>query len=190
MVKIVAVVIFAISVLLFMVMEAWRERKHPAGLDESQDDGTLKLIHRCRNAAVLVVFLSAVFPLVKLPIGSAAGFLTGAALALIGTGTRFGAVSHLGRWFTNVVTTQAEQKIVRDGLYRYIRHPSYTGSLIFFLGIGISTGSVWGAVLVMALMSYALLRRIKVEEKVLAASFGQEYLDYMKTTKKLVPFIF
>ena len=188
--RIAAIIFFAASVLLFCVMEVWMERRQNPGLDKSKDNRTLKLIHWCRNFAILAIILSVFYPVVEIPIAPAERFFISGVLALIGTGIRFRAMTTLGAWFTNAVSTQTGQKIIKHGLYKYLRHPAYTGSLVFFLGVGLSTNSVWGFAAVMALMSYALLRRIQVEEKVLVVSFGQEYTDYMKTTKKLIPFVF
>lgn len=188
--RIAAIIFFAASVLLFCIMEEWLDRRQNPELDKSKDDQSLKRIHWCRNFAILAIILSVIFPLVKFPIDSAARFLLSAILVLAGTGIRFRAITTLGAWFTSAVSTQTGQKIIKHGLYKYLRHPAYAGSLVFFLGIGLSTNSAWGFAAVMALMSYALLRRIQVEEKVMVASFGQEYTDYMKSTKKLIPFIF
>jgi protein-S-isoprenylcysteine O-methyltransferase len=188
--RIAAIVLFGFSVLTFCVMEVWLERRQIPGLDESQDDRSLKRITICRNLSLLVIVLSVIFPLVQIPGDSALRFLVSAALVLTGTAIRFRAITTLGSWFTNAVATQPGQKVIRQGLYKYIRHPAYTGGLVFFLGVGLSTDSVWGLAVIVSLMLYALLSRIKVEEKVMLASFGQEYLDYMKNTKKLVPFIF
>ena len=168
----------------------WRGRRQVPGQDKSQDEQSLKRITRCRNLSLLAVILSVFYPVVEFPLSPAVRFLLSATLVLAGTGIRFQAIAALGAWFTSEVATQTGQKIVKHGLYKYLRHPAYTGSLVFFLGIGLSTNSLWGLAAVMALMSYALLRRISVEEKVLAASFGQEYTDYLKTTKKLIPFVF
>jgi protein-S-isoprenylcysteine O-methyltransferase Ste14 len=188
--RIAAIIVFGLSVLAFCVMEVWLERRQIPGLDESQDDRSLRRITICRNLAILVIIPSAMFPLVEIPCDSALRFMLSAALILMGTAIRFHAITTLGSWFTNAVATQPEQKVIKQGLYKYIRHPAYAGGLVFFLGVGLSTGSVWGLAVIVSLMLYALLRRIKVEEKVMLASFGQEYLDYMKSTKKLVPFIF
>lgn len=188
--RLAAIIFFAASVVLFCIMEEWQERRQNPALDKSKDDKSLRRIHWCRNFTIFSIILSVIYPLVEIPIASVERFFISAVLVLAGTGIRFRAMTTLGKFFTNAVATQTDQKIIRHGLYKYIRHPSYTGSMVFFLGIGLSTGSVWGFIAVLALMSYGLLKRILVEEKVMMDSFGQEYIDYMNSTKKLIPFVF
>ena len=85
------------------------------------------------------------------------------------------------------VRVQEGQTIIRKGPYRYVRHPSYTGAILIFTGIGFAIRS-WGAVLVLLLASFAVYGyRIHVEEKALVAKFGDEYVAYMEETKMLVP---
>ncbi|HEY9764977.1 MAG TPA: isoprenylcysteine carboxylmethyltransferase family protein, partial [Chroococcales cyanobacterium] len=78
----------------------------------------------------------------------------------------------------------------QSGLYRFIRHPSYTGSLICFLGMGLSYSNYLSLLLMFFAPLLALVNRIGVEEKVLNKIFGQEYADYVSRTKKLLPGIY
>jgi protein-S-isoprenylcysteine O-methyltransferase Ste14 len=84
---------------------------------------------------------------------------------------------------------QEGQTIIRKGPYRYVRHPSYTGAIMIFTGIGLAILS-WGAVLVLLLASCVVYGyRIHVEEKALVAKFGDEYTAYVKEMKMLIPFV-
>jgi len=88
-----------------------------------------------------------------------------------------------------LVSVQKGQSIVRDGPYRYIRHPSDSGALLTLIGIGLAIQS-WGALLVLVLIfSIVYGYRIYIEEKALIAHIGAEYLSYMMETKMLIPFI-
>jgi protein-S-isoprenylcysteine O-methyltransferase Ste14 len=80
--------------------------------------------------------------------------------------------------------------VISSGPYRLIRHPSYTGFLITLLGFGLSFTNNWLSLLV--IMGCALLGfsyRIQVEEHVLQAQLGQRYQEYMRRTKRLIPFV-
>lgn len=60
---------------------------------------------------------------------------------------------------------------------------------MILIGIGFMLQS-WGAVLlILATWSIVLGYRINVEEKVLVSNLDQEYINYMKKTKKLIPYM-
>jgi protein-S-isoprenylcysteine O-methyltransferase Ste14 len=99
-------------------------------------------------------------------------------------------IALLGRYFSMLVSVQKGQSIIREGPYRFIRHPSYTGALLTLTGIGLAIQS-WGALLVLIVIFCIVYGyRIHIEEKALILHSGKEYAAYMKTTKMLIPFIF
>lgn len=115
-------------------------------------------------------------------------FVVGLVLALIGVAIRQFAIATLGRFFSIRVKTQAGQTVVDTGLYRLIRHPSYAGTLLTVLGVLLcATNWVSLACFVLALPGFAY--RIRVEEAALTSALGQPYRDYMRRTKRLVPFV-
>jgi protein-S-isoprenylcysteine O-methyltransferase Ste14 len=73
--------------------------------------------------------------------------------------------------------------------YRRIRHPGYLGSLLNWLGFGVTTGSAPAAAAVTGLMGFAYRRRIDAEERMLRARLGAAYERYPQRTWRLVPFI-
>jgi protein-S-isoprenylcysteine O-methyltransferase Ste14 len=96
----------------------------------------------------------------------------------------------LGRYFTANVRVQADQPVIDAGPYRLVRHPSYTGGMIMYLGTGLALTN-WLSVLILAGMgalTYAY--RVRVEERALATSIGEPYREYMQRTKRFVPFMF
>lgn len=113
-----------------------------------------------------------------------------AAVILLGVAFRWNAIRILGRYFTQDVAVSANQQLVQAGPYRLIRHPAYTGTLIVAVGFGL--GMVNGLSLMAAVTGFLIghLYRIHVEERALAALIGPPYLDYMRRTKRLIPFIF
>lgn len=99
-------------------------------------------------------------------------------------------VKSLGKYFTVDVTIRQGHKIKKDGIYGVLRHPSYAASLLTFLGLGLYLNN-WLSLAVAFIPPFlAFLYRIDVEEKALIEQFGQEYLDYRKSTKKIIPYIF
>ena len=112
----------------------------------------------------------------------------GIALAVAGIALRWYAVITLGRFFTTRVITTPDQQVVASGPYRFVRHPSYTGMLLTVLGILLcSTNWLSLACFLIALPGFAY--RIRVEERALTNALGDPYRDYMRRTKRLVPFV-
>jgi protein-S-isoprenylcysteine O-methyltransferase len=103
---------------------------------------------------------------------------------------RIWAIRHLGRFFTVDVGIQHGHQVIEDGPYRFVRHPSYTGSVLALVGLGFLTFNWLGLILIVTctLLAYAL--RIPVEEKALLAQFGPEYEKYAARTKRLIPGIY
>jgi protein-S-isoprenylcysteine O-methyltransferase Ste14 len=88
------------------------------------------------------------------------------------------------------VAIQKEQKVHREGLYRFVRHPSYSGLLLIFLSVGVHTRN-WSALAIAVVPPLAaLMYRIHVEEAALNEAFGAEYAEYTRETKRLVPGIY
>src|SRR5206468_3067801 len=75
----------------------------------------------------------------------------------------------------------------RSGMNLELRHPSYTGSLIAFLGLGVSLGNWVGLVALFLPILAGFLYRIRVEERALVESLGEEYVEYSRATKRLLP---
>jgi protein-S-isoprenylcysteine O-methyltransferase len=114
----------------------------------------------------------------------------GIALMLFGMALRWYAIRYLGRWFTVNVAIAADQRLIDSGPYRHVRHPSYTGALLVFLGMGLGMGNV-PSLLVLVLPALAAFGwRIHVEETVLAAAFGSQWQAYAARTKRLIPGIY
>lgn len=111
-------------------------------------------------------------------------------LIIVGVIIRAWAIISLWKSFTVDVAIDENQKLKTNGLYKLIRHPSYLGNLISFIGLGLSLNNILSFLIITILVGSAFLYRIKIEEKALSEKFGQEYDDYMKKSKKLIPFIY
>ncbi len=148
-------------------------------------------------ALIWIILIVAIFMAIniannfKLPITNAPiTNYVGLAIIVIGMIIRFFAIWSLGRLFTVDVTIRENHKIKKDGMYRNVRHPSYTGSLISFAGFGISLNNWLSLITITILVTAVFLYRIKVEEKLLTLQFGEDYIDYKKKTYYLIPWIY
>jgi protein-S-isoprenylcysteine O-methyltransferase Ste14 len=117
-------------------------------------------------------------------------FFVGVALMLAGLVFRFYAMSLLGKSFTYDVRVKSGQKVIKTGPYRFIRHPSYTGGLTTLIGVGLALGNWAGLLVVIVAMAIAYSYRISVEEAALVNTLGEPYINYMRRTTRLVPFLF
>lgn len=113
----------------------------------------------------------------------------GVALYAVGGVVRLWPVFVLGRRFSGLVAIQSGHKLVTDGIYGVIRHPSYLGMMINLLGWVLVFRSAIGIVLWL-LMFPPLLTRIRAEEALLAQQFGATYAAYRAHTARLVPGIY
>jgi protein-S-isoprenylcysteine O-methyltransferase Ste14 len=96
----------------------------------------------------------------------------------------------LGASFTGVVHVVPGQEIVDRGVYRLIRHPSYTGSALAFIGIGLALGN-WASLVILLGSCWMIYGyRVRVEERALLDILGEPYRDYMARTKRFIPFLF
>jgi protein-S-isoprenylcysteine O-methyltransferase Ste14 len=119
-------------------------------------------------------------------------WLHGIALVLLagGIALRWVAILTLGRFFTTDVTIQSDHRIVRSGLYRRVRHPSYSGALLAFLGMAIAFGNWLSFIAILVPILAAFINRIRVEEASMVDALGEEYIEYRKTTRCLIPGVF
>ena len=114
----------------------------------------------------------------------------GASIMLVGIALRQWAIWALGGFFSTEVKIMSNQRIVKEGSYKILRHPSYTGLWMIILGFGLAVGTWLGTVVALLLFGSAIRYRIRVEENVLKKEFGEEYLDYAKKTKRLIPLLY
>lgn len=111
----------------------------------------------------------------------------GLAVMVLGTVLRYWSVHVLGRFFTVTVDIGEDHRVIDTGPYALLRHPSYTGMLVVYLGIGIALDSWLGAACAVVLPALAVLARIRHEEAVLVRQLGGAYERYQGRTKRLVP---
>jgi protein-S-isoprenylcysteine O-methyltransferase Ste14 len=114
----------------------------------------------------------------------------GVTIMLLGIALRQWAVWVLGGFFSTEVKIISNQRILKGGPYRVLRHPSYSGLLMIMLGFGLAARTWLGTVATLFLFGAAIGHRIRVEEDALKKEFGEEYLDYAKKTKRLIPFLY
>ena len=150
----------------------------------NQDRGSFRLVIVTSWVTIFAIFIFR-----SLGIGVFSGFtqFSGLFIFAAGIALREWAIFVLGKHFTVRVQIREEAKLVTWGPYRYIRHPSYTGTLLSTIGIAVAVGTWLGVLFALALKLSAYGYRINVEEQALENFFGSEWSDYKKRTWKLIP---
>jgi len=150
------------------------------------------------RGSLLLIFLGIIISLTVATAFATAGIAMlpswtcylGIILMIVGIALRQWSMLVLGQFFSMAVRIQQGQTVVQTGPYRYVRHPSYTGLIIIFVGLGLALQS-WGAILALMLI-FAVVwgLRIYVEEKALISALGEPYRVYARKTKQLIPYVF
>ena len=165
-------------------------RRSRSKIGTKQDRGTLGMIWLVIALSITAgVLVAQNFRAAALPNVWVFGTV-GVMLFTTGLILRWWAIITLGRFFTVDVTIERDHELVERGPFRVVRHPSYTGVLLAFVGLGLSMRN-WAALLVILLsIGAAFMHRINVEENALSRALGPRYTKYMKRTKRLVPFVY
>jgi protein-S-isoprenylcysteine O-methyltransferase Ste14 len=110
-------------------------------------------------------------------------------LFAVGSAIEIQAGRALGKHYSHLVRILPDHKLIRHGVYKYIRHPVYLGELLTYFSIPLFFHSLYGLI-VMILLIPIILRRIRIEEQILIEKFGEKYRDYIKNSKKLIPYVY
>ena len=113
--------------------------------------------------------------------------ITGITLMWAGFALRVWSVRTLGQFFTVEVVVDTDQTLVDTGPYAIVRHPSYTGLLVLYLGLGIALDSYLSVAAAVLLPLAAVVNRIGYEERMLLQEMGEPYRAYSARTARLVP---
>ncbi|MBA4849312.1 isoprenylcysteine carboxylmethyltransferase family protein [Emticicia sp. BO119] len=94
----------------------------------------------------------------------------------------------LGRNWSLSVQKKEDHELIANGLYRWIRHPIYTGLLLLFIGTALIVGDYRG-ILAVIIIFISFWVKLKKEEKWLMQVFGEDYHSYIKQTNALIPYL-
>lgn len=167
------------------LVQALRRRPRPARVDVRAEVAFRVMFF---GGILMLPFGRAVAP--GAAVGGGAGlFALGASLGWLGLLLRWSSFVSLGNYFTVVVSVSADQPIVERGPYRVLRHPSYTGLLLVFAGVGLMVGNGVSAVGSVGLVLIAVVLRLRAEERALLAALGDRYRDFGASRARLVPYV-
>ena len=94
---------------------------------------------------------------------------------------------HLGRNWSQAVTTKVGHELVTSGPYRYVRHPMYAGGFLACMGSAMVCGGAF--VFLLVILGAIFFRRVGAEDRLMEQQFPNEYPDYKKRTRAVIPFV-
>lgn len=171
-----------------LVREA--RRAQAALLPAERDPSFNLLVHGQRVVVLLAVAVAFLGPGGALALRFQPGaFWSGLVCVALGALLRRHCFRLLGTDFQGAVTVRADQRIVAEGAYRLVRHPSYTAAILFHLGIGLALGHWWSLAIQLVGNGILYFHRMRVEERALVRTLGEPYLAYMRRTRRLIPYV-
>jgi protein-S-isoprenylcysteine O-methyltransferase Ste14 len=184
---------FTLFVILFLgwaAFELWVNlRTWPTG-SANRDQLSRFLIIIAMMISFSLALLATAWHAADITVARSTVFYAGLALMAAGLLLRTIAIRQLGEFFVPEVAIQPGQELMESGLYRFLRHPSYAGSLLTVLGYGLVLTNGLSLAVMLLLPGLAFGFRMHVEEAALLAAFGDDYRRYMLRTKRLIPFVY
>lgn len=168
-----------------------RSAQKATASSDSLDGGSVKVIMFGLGLATFAAFLLAPVQALRMPATwQPILFMLGVGALIAGSLLRRHCWRMLGTSFTGDVRARSDQVIVGTGAYTLVRHPSYSAGILMNLGIGLALGS-WASVALLTVASFAVYgHRMAVEERALLAVVGEPYREYMRTRRRLIPFVY
>jgi protein-S-isoprenylcysteine O-methyltransferase Ste14 len=100
---------------------------------------------------------------------------------------RLNAIRALDRFWSLHIEIRDSQVLVREGVYRYIRHPAYASFILEHIAVPLFGNAWWSLGAALLIYVPVLLVRIRFEEEALIGKFGDQYREYRRKTGALIP---
>ena len=179
----------AITILfLWMFADSLAVFRHKTGAAENRDRFSLKML-MIGSMLTLWIGIGLAFgergAMHSVPLQVAGLIVMG-----IGIAVRSTAIVQLGRFHTPNVAIREDHQLKVTGLYRLVRHPSYLGALIAYLGFSLALGNWLSVLVIMGVMPCLYGYRIREEDAAMLAAFGDAYRAYCVRTRRLIPWVY
>lgn len=188
-------IIAYILIASFIILERRLRKGHEAKTLKAteEDQGSTRLIGVVFGICILLMAIAPILNLFHVgPITWHATTLAwgGVALIIISLALRVWAARVLGKYYTRTLRIISEQHIVQEGPYRLIRHPGYLADIFLWIGGGLAVSNWIVLIVMLVIIPYAYIYRIRSEERMLAQAFGNEFVAYRAKTWRLIPLIY
>ena len=153
------------------------------------DRGSTLLVGSATGLAIVLPLPLGFFGVAAFPVTLPEG-LVALGVMVLGLGIRVWAAAALGRYYTSTLTTVEGQSVVTTGPYALLRHPGYLGSILLWTGFAALSFNLvlLFAVPLMFVAVYSV--RMGAEETMLARELGEDYVLYMRKTRRLIPYVY
>lgn len=186
---------FLVACLIWLVPEALGTHRQMGKVsrnaDPIQDRGSFVILVGLQWTGLALNFLLAwLLPAAAISWQRYALFFLGLTVMLLGVALRWYAIGVLGRYFTWDVVVSRDQPVIQHGPYRLIRHPAYSGTFLTMLGLGLVMTNWASLICLLVCVFLGHTYRVRIEEKALIQTIGQPYREYMRHTKRFIPWVF
>lgn len=178
----IVVVLFPVSEITLAIL-----KRADSQSAQSEDHGSMRLLWIAIALGVTSAVASQSIVSARLPFPSSWVRILALTFLLGGLAIRWASIVTLGRLFTVDVAVQKDHALVQAGLYRFVRHPSYSGLLLAFLGLGLFFANWLSLFVLMVPTTLAVINRIAKEERALLVALGPSYAAYCARTRRLFP---
>ena len=174
-----------------ILREIRRRRRGDTETAEAHDAGSRRVIGLTGGGGILVgVGAIYLLPSMTITWRSRVVFTGGIAVLLVGGAIRRYAVRTLDEYFTPTVKIHEDQQVVDTGPYQWVRHPSYTGGLLEYAGIGLVLSNWVSLITIVGGLVIAYVYRIRIEERTLSEELGEPYQRFLnRTPYRLIPYV-
>ncbi len=186
--------VFILACLIWVIPELIGNRRKMSGVSRKGatggDRGSMVVLISLQWIGLVLNFsLAWLWPAAAIRWHPNAIFVLGIIFVLVGVALRWHSIRILGEYFTRDVAVSAGQQVVERGPYRLIRHPAYSGTFLTMLGVGLATTNWASLICLLACVFTGHVYRVRVEEQALSGALGQPYADYMRRTKRFIPWV-
>lgn len=95
----------------------------------------------------------------------------------------------LGANWSLVARMRSDHQLVREGPFARMRHPIYFAMLLMLAALSLGLGHIWGLSAAIPLFVIGTSIRIREEEKLLRAQFGDAHARYVREVPAFIPFV-
>ena len=97
---------------------------------------------------------------------------------------------NLGKQGTGTLVVRENHELITTGLYKYLRHPMYSGTLLGVIGFALVSQSIFVSLITFVLYFWIFNKRLIYEEDLLEKTFGEKYQKYKVSSYRLIPFLY
>lgn len=152
-------------------------------------DGSLRVMATGMSAALVAAFPLSFIDVFSFPDDRyAPAFISGLLLIIAGSLIRRWCFRTLGDLFTGDIQARVGQPVISTGPYSLVRHPSYTGGMLVYIGIGLALCSWLSLAVLVTTGTATYAYRVRAEERLLLGTLGEPYRAYMRVRKRFIPY--